>query len=86
MKIENDFDLFAFMATQAEGGGIVNFLSSQAQNGNKQWFGFLQQKITGISLAHQIAALHADKFTPEEAVDYAMRVNEVIYHKIIKIR
>lgn len=48
------------------------------------WFGFKQQKLTAIGLAHEIAARHADKMTPEQVVMYAVAVNLHIYHQIIK--
>jgi len=59
-------------------------LVAQANSGQKNWFGFAQQRLTGINLAHEIAKYHADKLTPEEAVDYAVKLNNAIYQKIIK--
>ena len=35
----------------------------------------MQQKIIGITLAHQIAANHADKLTPTQIVDYVIELN-----------
>ena len=63
---------------------LLAYLVSQANSGQKNWFGFAQQRLTGISLAHDIAKNHADKFTPDECVDYAIQLNNAIYHKIIK--
>jgi hypothetical protein len=40
--------------------------------------------MTAISLAHEIAARHADTMTPEEVVEYAIAINTQIFHKIIK--
>jgi hypothetical protein len=62
---------------------LLNFLVAQSDS-SKNWFGYQQQRITAISLAHDIARYHADKMTPDEVVDYAMSLNESIYHKIIK--
>lgn len=62
---------------------LLNFLVAQSDS-SKNWFGFTQQRITAIALAHDIARNHADKLTPLEAVDYAINLNELIYHKIIK--
>jgi hypothetical protein len=62
---------------------LLNFLVAQSDS-SKNWFGFQQQRITAIALAHDIARNHADKMTPDEVVDYAISVNESIYHKIIK--
>lgn len=62
---------------------LLNFLVAQSDS-SKNWFGFTQQRITAIALAHDIAKTHADKMTPDEVVDYAINLNESIYHKIIK--
>ena len=62
---------------------LLNFLVAQSES-NKNWFGFAQQRITAIALAHDIARNHADKMTPNEVVNYAVALNETIYHKIIK--
>lgn len=63
---------------------LLAYIVSQANSGQKNWFGFAQQRITGINLAHEIAKHHADKLTPEECVDYAIGLNNAIYQKIIK--
>lgn len=62
---------------------LLNFLVTQAES-RKDWFGFSQQRLTAIALAHEIAKFHADKMTPVEVVDYATELNEVIYNRIIK--
>ena len=62
---------------------LLGFLVSQASE-RKDWFGFSQQRMTAVTLAHQIAQNHADKMTPEEVVNYALQVNHLIFHKIIK--
>jgi hypothetical protein len=62
---------------------LINFLVAQSDS-SKNWFGYQQQRITAIALAHDIARIHADKMTPDEVVDYAISVNESIYHKIIR--
>jgi len=73
------------MTTQIKNSDdLLSYLVSQANSGQKNWFGFAQQRLTGINLAHEIAKHHADKLTPEEAVDYAIKINNAIYHKIIK--
>ena len=61
---------------------LLSFLVSQAES-RRDWFGFTQQRMTAITLAHEIAARHADKFSPEEVVEYATQVNEAIYKTII---
>jgi len=63
---------------------LLNYLINQANSGTKNWFGFGQQRITGINLAHSIAANHADKMSPDEIIDYVIKLNNSIYHKLIK--
>lgn len=62
---------------------LLSFLVAQAES-RRDWFGFTQQRMTAITLAHEIAARHADKLSPEEVVEYAMAINTQIFHKIIK--
>jgi hypothetical protein len=62
---------------------LLSFLVNQAET-RKDWFGFTQQKMTAVSLAHEIAARHADKMTPEEVVNYAKELNELLFHRLIK--
>lgn len=62
---------------------LLSFLVNQAET-RKDWFGFTQQKMTAVSLAHKIAARHADKMTPEEVVEYAKELNELLFHRLIK--
>jgi hypothetical protein len=35
-------------------------------------------------MAYEIAKYHADKLSPEEVVDYVGRLNNAIFHKLIK--
>jgi hypothetical protein len=63
---------------------LLTYLIKQSDSGQKNWFGYLQQRVAGINLAHQIAANHADKMNPDEVVDYVVRLNNAIYNKIIK--
>lgn len=63
---------------------LLNYLLEQSLTAPKNWFGFPQQKLTGITLAHAIAANHADKMSPQEIVDYVVRLNNEIYTGIIK--
>ena len=69
--------------TIKDSNDLLSFLVSQASE-RKDWFGFAQQRMTAVNLAHQIAQNHADKMTPEEVVNYAIAVNHLIFHKIIK--
>ena len=62
---------------------LLGFLNAQA-GFKKDWFGFSEQKLTAITLAHKIAEHHADKMTPAEIVKFSMDLNEEIYHKIIR--
>ena len=64
---------------------LLNFLVAQSDS-SKNWFGWQQQKLTGINLAHEIAAKHADKMTPQEIVNFVIELNNELYSKIIKPR
>jgi hypothetical protein len=63
---------------------LLTFLIAQSTSGQKNWFGFHQQRITGIDLAYKIAIQHADKMTADDVVDYVINLNNAIYNKIIK--
>ena len=63
---------------------LLGFLISQSSSGVKNWFGFQQQRIAGINTAYEIAKIHADKLSPEEIVDYVIKLNNAIYQKMIK--
>ncbi|CAB4126854.1 hypothetical protein UFOVP79_28 [uncultured Caudovirales phage] len=63
---------------------LLNYLVTQTQTGQKNWFGFQQQRVAGIDLAYRIAALHADKMTPDEVVNFVVELNNSIYNKMIK--
>jgi len=63
---------------------LLGFLISQSNSGQKNWFGFQQQRIAGINTAYEIAKYHADKLSPDEVVDYVVKLNNAIYQKMIK--
>ncbi len=63
---------------------LLGFLISQSSSGTKNWFGFQQQRIAGINTAYEIAKYHADKLSPEEVVDYVVKLNNAIYQMMIK--
>ena len=69
--------------TIKDSNDLLSFLISQAGS-SKDWFRFQQRKLTAISLAHEIAAKHADKMTPHEVVNYVSELNNQLYQKIIK--
>ena len=71
--------------TIKDSNDLLSFLVNQAGS-SKDWFGWTQQRITSIALAHEIAANHADTMTPNEVVEYAIELNQQIYDKIIKNR
>lgn len=62
---------------------LLQYLISQSSS-QKNWFGFLEQRIAGVDLAYKIAANHADKLTPEYIVDFVKRLNDEIYENILK--
>ena len=63
---------------------LLSFLISQSGSGQKNWFGYTQQRIVGINVAYQMAVKHGDKLSPDEIVDYVVKLNNAIYQKIIK--
>jgi len=73
------------MTTIQNNNDLLQYLISQAES-RKDWFGFLQQRMTAITLAHEIAKMHADKMTPAQVVQYAIDLNEAIFHKIINMK
>jgi hypothetical protein len=72
------------MTTINNNNDLLSFLISQSNSGVKNWFGFQQQRIAGINTAYEIAKHHADKLSPEEVVDYVVKLNNAIYQKMIK--
>ena len=72
------------MTIQNNSHDLLNFLISQANSGQKNWFGFQQQRIAGIHVAYEIAKNHADTMSPEQVADYAFRLNNAIYAKLVK--
>ena len=72
------------MPTIQNSTDLLNFIISQANSGHKNWFGFQEQKIAGINTAYEMAIIHADKMTPDEIVEYVLRLNNAIFQKIIK--
>jgi hypothetical protein len=72
------------MTTINNNNDLLSFLISQSNSGVKNWFGFQQQRIAGINTAYEIAKRHADKLSPEEVVDYVVKLNNAIYQKMIK--
>jgi len=72
------------MTTPNNSEALINYLVSQSNSGSKNWFGFQQQRVAGIHLAYEIAKHHADKMSPEECADYAVRLNNAVYNKLIK--
>lgn len=65
---------------------LLNFLVTRANSGEKNWFGFLEQRIAGVDLVYRIAANHADKFTPAEIVQYVIKLNDEIYQQILRAK
>jgi len=62
---------------------LLAYLVMQANTGAKNWFGFQQQRIAGITLAYRMAERHADKMTPDEITEYVVKLNNSIYRNII---
>lgn len=64
--------------------GLLTYLISEFIKDRKGWFGYKQQKITGITLIHAIAANHADKMTPAEIVEFVLALNDEVYSGFFK--
>lgn len=63
---------------------LLSYLINQAGSGVKNWFGYSQQRITGIYLAHEIAKNHAATMTPEEITKFVVDLNNSIFKNIIE--
>lgn len=72
------------MTQQNNSEALLHYLVTQANSGNKNWFGFQQQRIAGINLAYKIAERHAASMTPDEITDYVVSLNNSIYRKLIE--
>lgn len=72
------------MTTIQNSSELLSYIVSLSNSGQKNWFGFTQQRITGIHLCHEIAKHHANTMAPEEVVDYVIRLNNAIYQKLLK--
>lgn len=65
---------------------LLNFLIGRAASGEKNWFGFLEQRIAGVDLVYRIAVNHADKMSPEDVVEYVLKLNDQIYQKMLRAK
>lgn len=63
---------------------LLRYLQDRMLSGDSNWFSYPEQRLTGIALAHEIAARHADKFTPEQVVDYVVKLNNAIYTNMLR--
>lgn len=83
MDITTENDLIRYLSQRPDNGELLRYLAQRADSGEKQWFGRMQQRVTGITLAHEIAANHADKMTPEQVANYVVDLNNQIFKKIV---
>lgn len=65
---------------------LLGFLVMKMASEKKDWFGFSEQRVTGINLVHEIAKHHADKMSPHEVVAYVKELNDAIYQGFIKVK
>lgn len=72
------------MTTINNSNELLSYVVGLAGTGQKNWFGYPQQRIAGIYLSYEIAKIHADNMTPEEVVEYVQRLNTAIFHKILR--
>ncbi|CAB4121442.1 hypothetical protein UFOVP11_25 [uncultured Caudovirales phage] len=62
---------------------LLAYIISQADSGTKAWFNYPQQRIVGIYMCYELAKAHANTMTPEEVIEYVVKMNNLIYHKIV---
>lgn len=72
------------MTTIQNSQDLLSYIVTLANSGNKNWFGFPQQRIAGIHLAYEMAKIHGDKMSPEDIADYVIRLNNAIFQKLVK--
>ena len=73
------------MTTQIQNShDLLSYVVAMSNSGQKNWFGFPQQRIVGIHLAYEIAKVHADKMMPEEIADFVVRLNNAVFQKLVK--
>jgi len=65
---------------------LLGFLVMKMASEKKDWFGFSEQRVTGINLVHEIAKHHADKMSPQDVVNYVKDLNDAIYQGFIKVK
>ena len=63
---------------------LLAFIITQANSGQKNWFGFQQQRIAGIDVVYKMAIAHGDTMSPEQVVDYVIKLNNTIYDKMVR--
>jgi hypothetical protein len=63
---------------------LLSYLIGLAGTGQKNWFGYQQQRLAGTDLAYRIAAQHANTMTPKQIVQFVIELNDEIYEKILK--
>ncbi len=71
------------MTTIRNSGDLLQYIIDRVASGDKAWWSHKDQRITGIPLAYQIAANHADKMSPEEVADYVIRLNDAIHDRLL---
>ncbi len=72
------------MTIQNNSEELLAYLVNLHDSGSKNWFGYKQQRIAGIYLAYEIAKRHAPNMSPEECADYASRLGNAVYEKLVK--
>ena len=63
---------------------LLSYIVSQASSGQKNWFGFQQQRIIGIHVAYEIAKAHADTMTPKQITSFVKELNNSVYIDLVK--
>lgn len=74
------------MTIQNGSEDLFSYLLAQYKTGEKNWFDFPQQRVVGVWLAIELAKHHAPEMNPEECAEYAFKLNNAIFDKIINPR
>ena len=72
------------MTIQNNSDALLTFIVTQANSGQKNWFGFHEQRVAGIDTAYKMAIYHADKMSPRQIAEYVRDLNQAIFDVVIK--
>ncbi|CAB4242185.1 hypothetical protein UFOVP83_18 [uncultured Caudovirales phage] len=86
MTAQSSADLMTFMAEKVSasktGVDLLGFLLER-QGERKDWFGFKEQRTLAVVLSFEMAKHHGNTMTPDQVTDYASKLCNSIYKKLI---